>query len=218
MQVKLLRAIQERAIKPIGRQEEISVDVRILSATHKDLTQEVEQGHFRQDLFYRINVIELPVPPLRERTTDIAPLTSHILEKIGNSYQLDDLSISDSALNKLRRYSFPGNIRELKKILERAATLCDDQKITKNDIQLPTGSESSVEPRDSDTLIDELQTTNQSSMSMDKAQLEEYLEDKEKQVITAALEKTRWNKTAAAKLLGISFRQLRYRLKKLDLE
>ncbi|MFK8027418.1 MAG: sigma-54-dependent transcriptional regulator [Gammaproteobacteria bacterium] len=210
MQVKLLRAIQERAIKPIGKQEEIKLDVRILSATHKDLSQEVDQGRFRQDLFYRINVIELPVPALRDRISDIGPLTSFILTNIADNYKIDNLQIDDVAISKLSNYSFPGNIRELENILERAATLCNDENITAEDIHLPNGQPSET--------IEPLPNTEQSSITLDQDQLEEYLEDKEKQAITAALEKTRWNKTAAAKLLGISFRQLRYRLKKLDLE
>jgi len=213
MQVKLLRAIQERAIKPIGKQEEINVDVRILSATHKDLNQEVEQGNFRQDLFYRINVIELSVPPLRNRTEDIGQLTVHILEKIKDNYEFDFLNIDDSALKKLTSYTFPGNIRELENILERAAALCDNDTITIDDIQL-TEETPSLE----NTFQDLNTNTEESSISLSKDQLEKYLEDKEKKAITAALEQTRWNKTAAAKLLGISFRQLRYRLKKLDLE
>ena len=212
MQVKLLRAIQERAIKPVGMQEEISVDVRILSATHKDLSEEVEQNNFRQDLFYRINVIELPVPPLRDRTGDIETLANHILEKIAGSYLLENLSINSAALNKLSNYSFPGNIRELENILERAATLCEDEKIIADDIQLPNDTFNNTS--DEDAIV----SNDLSSITLDKDQLEEYLENKEKQAITAALEKTRWNKTAAAKLLGISFRQLRYRLKKLNLE
>jgi len=212
MQVKLLRAIQERAIKPIGKQEEINLDVRILSATHKDLTQEVDQGNFRQDLFYRINVIELPVPPLRDRSDDIESLANHILKKIAGNYLLKNLTIDAAALNKLGDYSFPGNIRELENILERAATLCENEKITADDIQLP--NDISHDSSNNNAVPD----SELSSMSLDKDQLEEYLEDKEKQAITAALEKTRWNKTAAAKLLGISFRQLRYRLKKLNLE
>ncbi len=212
MQVKLLRAIQERAIKPIGRQEEVNVDVRILSATHKDLSQEVEAGNFRQDLFYRINVIELPVPPLRDRAEDIEILSKHLLEKIRENYQLDSLTIHESALVKLADYTFPGNIRELENILERAATLCDDNDIQSDDIQLPEEQESH-----SETHLDE-NFSDQSSITLSKDQLEDYLEQKEKKAITAALEQTRWNKTAAAKLLGISFRQLRYRLKKLGLE
>lgn len=212
MQVKLLRAIQERAIKPIGKQEEISLDVRILSATHKDLSQEVEAGNFRQDLFYRINVIELPVPPLRDRNEDIETLTMHILDKIRVNYMLEKLTIEDTAQAKLASYTFPGNIRELENILERAATLCDDNDIKEQDIQLPEDHSYEAPQIQAEHLTD------QSSITLNKDQLEDYLEDKEKKAITAALEETRWNKTAAAKLLGISFRQLRYRLKKLGLE
>ena len=211
MQVKLLRAIQERAIKPVGNQAEITVDVRILSATHKDLSREVEDGNFRQDLFYRINVIELPVPPLRERTGDIEILTQHILKKIKANYQLESLDIDENALSTLTSYTFPGNIRELENILERAATLCDDDIISNDDIQLPSDNIPTA-------IISEEDETEKSSISLSKDQLEQYLEEKEKKAITAALEQTRWNKTAAAKLLGISFRQLRYRLKKLGLE
>lgn len=215
MQVKLLRAIQERAIKPIGKHEEINVDVRILSATHKDLAIEVEMENFRQDLFYRINVIELPVPPLRDRVEDIIPLTKFILEKIANNYSMENLTINEDSISKLSSYSFPGNIRELENILERAATLCEENMITEEDIQLPTTS--SVVSNAIDLEIAE-NITESSSISLSKDQLEQYLENKEKDAIVAALEKTRWNKTAAAKILGISFRQLRYRLKKLDLE
>ena len=215
MQVKLLRAIQERAIKPIGKHDEIDVDVRILSATHKDLATEVEMENFRQDLFYRINVIELPVPPLRDRVDDIVPLTKFILEKISNNYSIDNLSIDQESISKLSSYLFPGNIRELENILERAATLCEDNMITEIDIQLPTSTNVISGAIEEDLSNNDIES---SSISLSKDQLEQYLENKEKDAIVAALEKTRWNKTAAAKILGISFRQLRYRLKKLDLE
>ena len=215
MQVKLLRAIQERAIKPIGKHDEIDVDVRILSATHKDLATEVEMENFRQDLFYRINVIELPVPPLRDRVDDIVPLTKFILEKISNNYSIDNLSIDQESISKLSSYLFPGNIRELENILERAATLCEDNMITEIDIQLPTSTNVISGVIEEDLSNNDIES---SSISLSKDQLEQYLENKEKDAIVAALEKTRWNKTAAAKILGISFRQLRYRLKKLDLE
>lgn len=216
MQVKLLRAIQERAIKPVGGQQEIKVDVRILSATHKDLAAEVEQGNFRQDLFYRINVIELAVPSLRERLEDLPALAEFMLSKIAANYELDELGIDVAALAKLSDYSFPGNIRELENILERAAALCENAVITTTDIELPKQGKipSSSQPDQTDPS----DQAKESMISFSKDQLEEYLENKEKQAIEAALEKTRWNKTAAAKLLGISFRQLRYRLKKLGLE
>lgn len=216
MQVKLLRAIQERAIKPVGGHQEIQVDVRILSATHKDLASEVEQGNFRQDLFYRINVIELAVPSLRERVEDLPMLAEFMLSKIATSYELESLGIDVAALAKLSDYSFPGNIRELENILERAAALCENAVITMADIELPKHSKA---PNTAlSKTLSQASQAEESMISFSKDQLEDYLENKEKQAIEAALEKTRWNKTAAAKLLGISFRQLRYRLKKLGLE
>jgi len=208
MQVKLLRAIQEKAIKPIGGQKEIPVDIRLLSATHKDLAAEVEAGNFRQDLYYRINVIELNIPPLRERITDLPILANFMLSKIsGNNNDIN--SLSDDALEKLKTYPFPGNIRELENILERAATLCDGSLITAKDLDLPD-----AKPMPSSDLPD----ANESSISLSVGQLEDYLIQKERKAIIAALEQTRWNKTAAAKLLGITFRQLRYRLQKLELD
>lgn len=209
MQVKLLRAIQERAIKPVGGHKEVQVDVRILSATHKNLSDEVEQGTFRQDLFYRINVIELIVPPLRERLDDLKILSDFMLGSIAANYGLDKISIEQAALAKLSDYAYPGNIRELENILERAAALCENAKIMVDDIELPIQNTPAPENDNA---------PNDSSISFSQDQLENYLENKEKQAIVAALEKTRWNKTAAAKLLGISFRQLRYRLKKLNLD
>ena len=209
MQVKLLRAIQERAIKPVGGHTEVQVDVRILSATHKNLSDEVESGTFRQDLFYRINVIELTVPPLRERLDDLKLLSEFMLGKIATNYGLENITIEQAALAKLSDYSYPGNIRELENILERAAALCENGKIEMADVELPSQTPATT---------DALDSSSDSSISFSQDQLEEYLENKEKQAIVAALEKTRWNKTAAAKLLGISFRQLRYRLKKLNLD
>jgi len=208
MQVKLLRAIQEKAIKPIGGQKEIPVDIRLLSATHKDLAIEVEAGNFRQDLYYRINVIELNIPPLRERITDLPILANFMLSRISGTND-DVYSLSDDAIEKLKTYPFPGNIRELENILERAATLCDGNQITANDLDLP---DVKVIP-----LADQ-HDPEESSISLSVDQLEDYLIQKERKAIVAALEQTRWNKTAAAKLLGITFRQLRYRLQKLELE
>ena len=208
MQVKLLRAIQEKAIKPIGGQKEIPVDIRLLSATHKDLTAEVETGNFRQDLYYRINVIELNIPPLRERITDLPILANFMLSKI-SSNNSDTYNLSENAIEKLKTYAFPGNIRELENILERAATLCDGNEISANDLDLPDAKQ---------TQASEQLNPEESSISLSVDQLEDYLIQKERKAIVAALEQTRWNKTAAAKLLGITFRQLRYRLQKLELE
>lgn len=236
MQVKLLRGIQEKAIRPVGGNQEIPVDVRILSATHKDLAQEVENGNFRQDLFYRINVIELKVPSLRDREDDVSLLAVDLLRKIADEYQMPVPKISPEAMAALSKYSFPGNVRELQNILERAITLCEDDIINETDLALTpqkepaspgehssrseddlpgteTGAVSAVDSGDS-----ELDTTPARSLPEDAESLESYLEDIEKNVIVEALEATRWNKTAAAKKLGITFRALRYKLKKLNLD
>jgi len=199
MQVKLLRAIQEKAVRPVGTQAEVAVDVRILSATHKDLAKLVEEGRFRQDLFYRINVIQLNVPALRERAEDIPALVEHVLEKLSSDFKMGKSGLSKEALAALKDYAFPGNVRELENILERALTLCEGNTIEAADLRLPSNEKG--EP-----------------LHVSKHALDSYLDDMERQKILAALEKTRWNKTAAAKLLGISFRALRYRLEKLRLD
>ena len=210
MQVKLLRAIQEKAIKPVGGQKEIPVDIRLLSATHKDLAKEVEEGNFRQDLYYRINVIELIIPPLRDRISDLPILCEFMLKKISDQNDNNSYNISNNAIEKLQNYAFPGNIRELENLLERAATLCEGHEIDAKDLDIPESSPASLDSTQSDA--------DESSISLSVDQLEDYLIQKERKAIIAALEKTRWNKTAAAKLLGITFRQLRYRLQKLELE
>ncbi len=197
MQVKLLRAIQEKAVRPVGAQKEQPVDVRILSATHKDLSELVNGGDFRQDLYYRINVIELRVPSLRERIEDIPVLAGHILERLAHTAGDRPATLSPRTLEALQGYPFPGNVRELENILERAMTLCEGRAIEVEDLQLP---EHAGAPETGDV------------------DLESYLGDKERALIVQALEKTKYNKTAAARLLGISFRALRYRLKKLGLD
>ena len=206
MQVKLLRAIQEKAIRPIGSQEEIIVNVRILSATHKNLAELTEKAEFRQDLYYRINVIELEVPSLRERPEDIPLLTKHLLQKISKEWQTDIPELSDETLKVLSEYSFPGNVRELENILERAMTLHENNLITLNDLQLPDIKKQNV--KEDEKKYSELET----------ALLDSTLIEKEVEVIQQALEKTKYNKTAAAKLLGITFRALRYKIKKLGMD
>jgi two-component system response regulator PilR (NtrC family) len=208
MQVKLLRAIQEKAVRPVGEASETSIDVRILSATHKNLSRLVEEGKFRQDLFYRINVIQLPVPALRERTQDIPILTDHILEKLSQQMDLDKPALTPDALETLTQYSFPGNVRELENILERAMTLCEEDQIRTRDLHLPDHGPETFTPSPGIP----------SPLDSGQIQLEEHLGEIEKQAILQALEQTRYNKTAAAKLLGLTFRALRYRLKKLGLE
>jgi two-component system response regulator PilR (NtrC family) len=195
MQVKLLRVIQEKTVRPVGASQEESVDVRILSATHKNLSQMVSDGEFREDLYYRINVIELHVPALRERGDDVLLLADHILDRLNAAMSLDD-----GARDALLAYAFPGNVRELENMLERAVTLCTSGRISADDLHMRDSSDAS------------------GTRPAIAGRLGEQVEDVQRQVIVDALEKTRYNKTAAAKLLGLSFRQLRYRIKKLGIE
>jgi len=206
MQVKLLRAIQEKAVRPIGAHEEINVNVRILSATHKDLAQLVSSGKFRQDLFYRINVIELKTPSLRERPEDIPPLVTHILEELSRTEGEVVPSLCTDALEALNRYNFPGNVRELENILERAMTLCENNNIHADDLQLIQQSP-----------LHQPEAPPNYTSPPETASLDPLLGDIEKEAIINALKQTRYNKTAAARLLGISFGALRYRMKKLGL-
>ncbi|AOY88785.1 sigma-54-dependent Fis family transcriptional regulator [Marinobacter salinus] len=217
MQVKLLRAIQEKAVRPVGDTKEVPVDIRLLSATHKNLPELVQEGSFRQDLFYRINVIELAVPPLRERPDDIALLANHILGRIAREYECDPATLTPDAIDRLQGYDFPGNVRELENILERAFTLCDSDQIGPQDLHLGNGAQS---PTTASGIITQGQGADGNSIPVPEGEidLEGYLESIERQAIEKALEATRWNKTAAAKRLGISFRALRYRLKKLGME
>lgn len=218
MQVKLLRAIQEKAVRPVGDTREIDVDIRVLSATHKDLPGLVQTGDFRQDLFYRINVIELAVPPLRERPDDIRLLANHVLDRIAKEYECEPASLTPEAISRLKAYDFPGNVRELENILERAFTLCDDDSIDASDLHL--GNAPVPEENKPHEYGASPQSTERSLSMVPEGEidLENYLETIERSAIEKALEATRWNKTAAAKRLGISFRALRYRLKKLNMD
>lgn len=212
LQVKLLRVIQEKKVRPIGEQKEIAVNVRLLSATHKNLAKMVEKGDFRQDLFYRINVIDLVAPPLRDRTSDIPELTNHLLEKLAIENNQAQPKLTKAALAALTEYSFPGNVRELENILERALALYDGNSIEVEDLNLSKNTYSEQSKVDNVAKIDKF--------DYDPAEisLEDYLEETEKEAISRALEENRWNKTETAKQLGLSFRSLRYRLKKLGLE
>lgn len=210
MQVKLLRAIQEKAIRKVGSNDEVAIDVRILSATHRDLANEVEAERFRNDLYYRINVIEVKVPALRERAEDIPLLAEFSLAKLAREWQLDQPTLAEDALLALCEYPFPGNVRELENTLERAFTLCEGSTITPQDLQL--------NHRAADTAANDGGLYQPLAAEQAFGSLEDFLETMEKESILLALERSRWNKTAAAELLGISFRQLRYRLQKLELE
>ncbi len=201
VQVKMLRAIQEKCVRPVGVEREVAVDVRILSASHKDLDALVKLGHFRQDLYYRLNVINLHVPALRERPEDIRLLARHILERLAAQDGVQLSALSESAVEVLERYAFPGNVRELENILERAMTLCDGNVIGIDDLAIQQAEKADEQ---ADRVADDA--------------LDAVLESVEKQTILNALEQSRWNKTAAARLLGISFGALRYRMQKLGLD
>ena len=215
MQVKLLRAIQEKSVRPVGASEEQNTDIRLLSATHKDLVKEVEAGRFRNDLYYRINVIDVHVPSLRDRMEDLPALATAILQRIAAEEGNTKARLDASVIDGLRGYSFPGNVRELENMLERALALSDGESITADDLQF-----SSNTPRSPATSKPDSEHTTGAAISTQEAygDLEGYLDDIERQILSTALEESRWNKTATAKLLGISFRSLRYRLKKLGLE
>jgi two-component system response regulator PilR (NtrC family) len=198
MQVKLLRVIQEKSLRPIGATEETPVDVRILSATHKNLQALVDSGDFREDLYYRINVIDVQVPPLHERGDDVILLTKAILARLAEDMQIPMPGMDKEARDKLSAYRFPGNVRELENVLERAVTLCDADTIRATDLQLKD-------------------ITDQPSHT-EATQLGGQLENVERDAIVKALEETRYNKTAAAKKLGLSLRALRYRIQKLGID
>ena len=242
MQVKLLRAIQEKKVRPIGGQQEIAVDVRLLSATHKNLQKMVDNGQFRQDLFYRINVIELSLPPLRERAGDVLLLADSLLKRLCQDWGISTPTLSTEAQAILSQYHFPGNVRELQNTLERALTLCESEVILPEHLQLQLSDQpkrftsTGAEARDFPILqldhpaigghdagqtlpnpAPEETLQADTSLSLPAEGLELYLQNLEKQMILKALEQSHWNRTAAAKKLGMSFRSLRYRLKKLGL-
>ena len=208
MQVKLLRVIQEKSVRPVGEQREVPVDVRVLSATHKNLAQAVAEGRFREDLYYRVNVIELRVPSVRERPEDIPELAEAILRRLGRRMRIEPPRLDDAARRALETYAFPGNVRELENILERAVTLSTAGEIGVEDIQL----------RPSVAGAGGAAAGGATASGTDPAPLGDHLEEIEREAIVKALEQARYNKTAAAKALGMSFRALRYRIKKLGIE
>lgn len=212
MQVKLLRAIQEKTIRPVGSSEETGTDIRLLSATHKDLTGEVEAGRFREDLYFRINVISLNVPSLRERLDDVPRLAHALLQRIATEMGIIAPVLQPAAIERLQAYHFPGNVRELENILERALALAEGSELTADDLQMQTaprapGGQKLNRRRDD---RDRLQAV--------AGDLPGYMDSIEREVLGAALERYQWNRTEAASALGISFRSLRYRLKKLGLD
>jgi len=214
MQVKLLRAIQEKSIRPVGAATEVPVDVRILSATHKDLGELVEDGRFRHDLYYRINVIELRVPPLRERRSDLPALAASILARLARTHGRPTPLLAPSALEALAQYHFPGNVRELENILERALALAEGDSIGASDLRLPAPGGHRVAGGSAATHQEEAVV----DLPAGNSALPSYIEQMERTAIQRALEENRWNKTRTAAQLGITFRALRYKLKKLGME
>jgi two-component system response regulator PilR (NtrC family) len=224
MQVKLLRVIQEKSVRPIGEQRESPIDVRILSATHKNLADLVGQSKFREDLFYRINVIELRVPPLRERAEDVPDLAEAIVRRLSRRLGMDAPILTPEALDVLQNFAFPGNVRELENVLERALALCDGGQIGVTDLQLRAVPRSESALPMSPELVARMRALPPASAADGGTQdaaptaLGDQLEDVERAAILKALAAARYNKTAAAKALGMTFRALRYRIKKLGIE
>jgi len=201
MQVKLLRAIQEKRVRPVGSASETAVDVRLISASHKDLQHQVASGGFRQDLFYRLHVIELTMPPLRDRPEDIPQTIGHILARISRDSGAPTPRLEDAALRALEAYDYPGNVRELENLLERACALCEQGLVRRKDLGLKPARQAAGPTED-----------------LHEGDLEGHLAGVERRLLLAALEATRWNRTAAARKLGLTLRSLRYRLQKLGLE
>jgi len=220
-QVKLLRVLQEKAVRPVGSETELPVDVRLISATHKRLNQEVAAGRFRDDLFYRINVIDIEVPALRERKEDIPDLALHLLQKVAEDNGDEAKTLSSEAMEKLCHADYPGNVRQLENTLARAAAMSETAVIGTEDLEelapasqlLATHISVANNPEPSDGSLKA-----PTSLSVVAGDLEGHMESIERDILQNAMTEYRWNKTAAAKALGISFRSLRYRLKKLGLD
>ena len=230
MQVKLLRAIQQKSVRPVGAELEVPVDARIISASHHDLKAAVDSGAYRQDLFYRINVIDLTIPPLRERPEDIDVLAKHILERIATATDSKPKQLSDDARDALSGYPFDGNVRELENILERATALSDGDLLHSADLRLPRPEDAAnptgIGPREPAAAYGPAKASTDKALTtqplptqpLPTQPLEAQLDEIEKQAILGALDSTHWNRTAAAKLLGMTPRSLRYRLSKLGLD
>lgn len=216
VQVKLLRAIQEKAVRPLGVEQEIPVDVRLITATHKNLADEVGEGRFRDDLYYRINVIDLFIPPLRHRRADIPLIARHILIKMADATRSRPLTLSADAIELLKQHEFSGNIRELENILARAAALLDGDRIERHNLDLLPGPRQA--PSHDAPIIPEALHRPLSREHTHQGDLDGYLARTERKILEEELQRHRWNRAATAKALGISMRSLRYRLKKLEIE
>ena len=223
MQVKLLRAIQERRVRKVGSSTEEAVDVRLISATHQDLPKLVAEGRFRQDLYYRLNVIELRMPPLRDRREDVLALADAILARVAERVGLPSARLSPAAAQRLANYHFPGNVRELENLLERAVALAGDDVLMADDLMLPGGEiDLCLEPEPDEAVVAEVQSAapvaGYAMVDGVPSSLPAYLDEIERDVVLAALGRTGFNRTAAAQLLGITFRQLRYRMQRLGIK
>ena len=225
-QVKLLRVLQEKAVRPVGSEIEVGVDVRLISATHKRLNQEVAAGRFRDDLFYRINVIDIAVPALKGRREDIPDLATHLLAKIADENGEPPKTLATDAMAHLTQADFPGNVRQLENVLARAAALADTDEIQIDDLEILASASTITDARELDP--NNNNSLHSSSTSADShhmttldavgGDLEGHMDAIEREILQNAMNEYRWNKTAAAKALGVSFRSLRYRLKKLGLD
>jgi len=221
MQSKLLRVIQERAVRPIGAVSEAPVNVRIVSATHRDLGEEVHAGRFRQDLYYRLNVICINLPPLRERAADLALICAAVLERIARDAGVTPVpTISADALHFLSGYAFPGNVRELENLLQRALALSGGEVIEKQDLGLPldSGAREPVAPAldELPRLLPQAPPEPAAAVAMLPADLQAYLDAVERDILVRALERYRYNRTAAGASMGLSLRQMRYRMARLS--
>ena len=223
-QVKLLRAVQEKKIRPLGSDKEVEVDFRIISASHQDLELLVEQGKFRQDLFFRIHVMDIVLPPLRDHKSDIPALAVHFVAQICREWGIPSKIFTEKALNFLMQQHYPGNVRELRNIVERAITLSDDDRIDLQHLQsapmrVATKTElNSTAPHESTAPVSTVEKAKNDAQQIPEEGLEQFLENVEKEVLLNALNQTHWNRTLAAKKLGMTFRSLRYRLKKFGLD
>lgn len=220
-QVKLLRVLQEKAVRPVGSESEISIDVRLMSATHKQLSREVAAGAFRDDLFYRINVIDISVPALKDRREDIPALAHYLLDKVAAENDAGEKTLSDAAVQCLTDAHYPGNVRQLENILARAAAMAEGSTIEADDLEIDGSA--SLSPASNALVTPGSETTDTdftvlTSLVAVDGNLEQHMDKIEREILQNAMTEYRWNKTAAAKGLGVSFRSLRYRLKKLGLD
>lgn len=218
VQVKLLRAIQEKAVRPVGSETEVATDVRLISATHQRLNDLVASGRFREDLFYRINVIDVEVPSLAQRRDDIPDLVTNHLSRLAVDEGFESLVVSDAAMERLISNHYPGNVRQLENILARAAAMADSGLIEEDDLEISPVPVAMVAEAVQPSPIEASEQDQKSLLAQVNGDLDGHLEAIEREILTEAMTAHRWNRTAAAEALGVSFRSLRYRLKKLGLD